>query len=54
MNKEGNKLKVVLNKITSITELVDGNTLVNVSETVITIAAVLRSQCVTCSLCFRR
>lgn len=32
MNKEGNKLKVVLNKITSVTELVDGNTLVNVSE----------------------
>ncbi|KAG1930280.1 fatty acid binding protein 1-B.1 [Pimephales promelas] len=27
--KEGNKLKVVLNKITSTTELVDGNTLVN-------------------------
>uniref|UniRef100_A0A8C1S0K6 Fatty acid binding protein 1 n=1 Tax=Cyprinus carpio TaxID=7962 RepID=A0A8C1S0K6_CYPCA len=32
VNKEGNKLKVVLNKITSITELVDENTLVNVSE----------------------
>ncbi|KTG43642.1 hypothetical protein cypCar_00031155 [Cyprinus carpio] len=29
VNKEGNKLKVVLNKITSITELVDENTLVN-------------------------
>ncbi|KAK9971207.1 hypothetical protein ABG768_027095 [Culter alburnus] len=29
VNKEGNKLKVVLNKITSVTELVDGNTLVN-------------------------
>ncbi|XP_067268920.1 fatty acid binding protein 1-B.1 [Pseudorasbora parva] len=29
VNKEGNKLKVILNKITSITELVDANTLVN-------------------------
>ncbi|XP_026110266.1 fatty acid binding protein 1-B.1 [Carassius auratus] len=29
VNKDGNKLKVVLNKITSITELVDENTLVN-------------------------
>ncbi|KAK2899216.1 hypothetical protein QQF64_031250 [Cirrhinus molitorella] len=29
VNKEGNKLKVVLNRITSITELVDENTLVN-------------------------
>ncbi|XP_051758904.1 fatty acid binding protein 1-B.1 [Ctenopharyngodon idella] len=29
VNQEGNKLKVVLNKITSVTELVDGNTLVN-------------------------
>ncbi|XP_073674946.1 fatty acid binding protein 1-B.1 [Garra rufa] len=29
VNKEGNKLKVVLNTITSITELVDENTLVN-------------------------
>ncbi len=32
MNKEGNKLKVILNKTTSVTELVDVNTLVNVSE----------------------
>nr|AAZ08576.1 fatty acid binding protein 1b [Danio rerio]ABF18598.1 fatty acid binding protein 1b [Danio rerio] len=29
VNREGNKLKVVLNRITSITELVDTNTLVN-------------------------
>ncbi|NP_001019822.1 fatty acid binding protein 1-B.1 [Danio rerio] len=29
VNREGNKLKVVLNRITSITELVDANTLVN-------------------------
>ncbi|XP_043103468.1 fatty acid binding protein 1-B.1 [Puntigrus tetrazona] len=29
VNKDGNKLIVVLNKVTSVTELVDGNTLVN-------------------------
>ncbi|XP_016306633.1 fatty acid binding protein 1-B.1-like [Sinocyclocheilus anshuiensis] len=29
VNKEGNKLKSVLNKVTSVTELVDGNTLVD-------------------------
>ncbi|KAL0187424.1 hypothetical protein M9458_019094 [Cirrhinus mrigala] len=29
VNKEGNKLKVVLSKVTSVTELVDENTLVN-------------------------
>lgn len=32
VNKEGNRLKVVLNKVTSVTELVDENTLVNVSK----------------------
>ncbi|KAI2661948.1 fatty acid binding 1 [Labeo rohita] len=30
VNKEGNKLKVVLNKVTSVTEMVDENTLVNI------------------------
>ncbi|XP_051965220.1 fatty acid binding protein 1-B.1 [Xyrauchen texanus] len=29
VTKDGNKLKVVLNRVTSITELVDGNTLVD-------------------------